>query len=108
MAFDLTIAPVHGTTPATPAQRAGQVPVPVQPAGASGVPFSDFLNSAIAQTIATDLDDKLTNVGLMVGDLTDLHTATLAAQRAEIALSLTLQIRNKIVESYQEIMRMNV
>ena len=104
MALDLTIAPIHSLTPM---QRA----VPSAPfAGEDrpGVPFADFLSSAIGQTIATDADDKITNVGLMVGDLTDLHTATIAATRAEITLGLMIQVRNKMVESYQEVMRMQV
>jgi flagellar hook-basal body complex protein FliE len=75
---------------------------------APSIPFADFLNGAIAGTVEADVADKAANLGLMFGDLTDLHTATIAAQRAEIVLSLTLQIRNKIVEAYQEVMRMNV
>ena len=103
MPLDLTIAPLH--TP-LPSQRAIQTAQAVQ--DASGIPFSNFLNDALAQTVEADAADKATNLGLMFGDLTDLHTATIAAQQAEIVLSLTLQIRNKIVEAYQEVMRMNV
>ena len=103
--LDLTIAPLY--TP-TPMQRAvGGAPAVVQDTG-SGIPFANFFSDALAQTIETDAADKATNLGLMFGDLTDLHTATIAAQKAEIVLSLTLQIRNKMVEAYQEVMRMNV
>ena len=104
MPLDLTIAPLY--TP-TPAQRS-VTNVPAAPEAGSPIPFADFLNGALAGTVGADVADKATNLGLMFGDLTDLHTATIAAQKAEIVLSLTLQIRNKIVEAYQEVMRMNV
>ena len=38
----------------------------------------------------------------------DLHTAMIAVQKASLALELTLQVRNKAIESYQEIMRMQL
>ena len=103
MSLDLSIAPIHSPTIA---QRTAQSAQP--PQNAPAIPFADFMRGAIEGTIETDAADKATNLGLMFGDLTDLHTATIAAQQAEIVLSLTLQIRNKIVEAYQEVMRMNV
>ena len=38
----------------------------------------------------------------------DVHDAMIALQRAEMSLQLTVQIRNKIVQAYQDIMRMPV
>ena len=40
------------------------------------------------------------------GQVEDLHTAVIAMQRASLALDLTVQVRNKAIEAYQEIMRM--
>ena len=42
------------------------------------------------------------------GENDELHTTVLAAQRAEIAFDLGLQVRNKVVSAYQEIMRMQM
>ncbi len=42
------------------------------------------------------------------GEITDLHQVTLAVEKARVSLELLLQIRNKVMESYQEIMRMQV
>jgi flagellar hook-basal body complex protein FliE len=42
------------------------------------------------------------------GDNEELHTAAVATQRAELALDLFLQTRNKVVSAYQEIMRMQM
>ena len=38
----------------------------------------------------------------------ELHATALAVQRAELAFDLFLQARNKVVQAYQEIMRMQV
>ncbi len=70
--------------------------------------FSDFLSKALSQTVETDYTDKATGIGIMTGSALDIHTATIAAQKAEIALNLTVQVRNKIVEAYQEVMRMQI
>jgi flagellar hook-basal body complex protein FliE len=42
------------------------------------------------------------------GEGGELHTTVLAAERAELALNLFLQARNKVVQAYQEIMRMQM
>ncbi len=38
----------------------------------------------------------------------DVHDAMIALQRADMALQLTVQVRNKLVTAYQEIMRMPI
>jgi flagellar hook-basal body complex protein FliE len=38
----------------------------------------------------------------------DVHDAMIALQRAELSLQLTIQVRNKVVQAYQDIMRMPV
>ncbi|MGB4266344.1 MAG: flagellar hook-basal body complex protein FliE, partial [Limnochordia bacterium] len=38
----------------------------------------------------------------------DVHNAVIMAEKANLALQLTIAIRNKIIEAYQEIMRMQV
>jgi len=44
----------------------------------------------------------------LAGEGEELHSTVLAVQRAEMALDLFLQVRNKVVQAYQEIMRMQV
>ena len=70
--------------------------------------FSDFLKDALSQTAETDALSKTYNLQTITGEIDDIHTATIAATKAELALNLTLQMRNKMVESYQEIMRMQI
>ena len=45
---------------------------------------------------------------LITGEVEDLHQVMIAAQKASITLDLTIQVRNKVVEAYQEIMRMQM
>ncbi|HVP48474.1 MAG TPA: flagellar hook-basal body complex protein FliE [Bryobacteraceae bacterium] len=42
------------------------------------------------------------------GDGEELHTAMMATQRADLAFELGLQVRNKVVQAYQQIMQMQM
>jgi len=44
----------------------------------------------------------------MLNGTGDVHEAMIALQRSEMALQLTVQVRNKLVQAYQDIMRMPV
>jgi flagellar hook-basal body complex protein FliE len=45
---------------------------------------------------------------LAMGKDVELHDVMIAAEKASVAVNLTMQVRNKLVESYQEVMRMQV
>ncbi len=49
--------------------------------------------------------DKITQ-SVLLGDSGQLHQSVLAMQEASVSLSLMVEVRNKLVESYQELMRM--
>lgn len=70
--------------------------------------FAEFLQNALGNTVKTDLNDKITNVGVMTDDSIDIHTATIAAEKADLTLRLTLAVRNKIIDAYTEVMRMQI
>lgn len=55
------------------------------------------------QVEAKDMDNKLAT-----GEIENLHEVTIASDKADIAIQLTLTIRNKIIDAYKEIMRMQV
>jgi flagellar hook-basal body complex protein FliE len=71
---------------------------------ASGSAFTDSLNSL---TQMTNGADKLAQ-GVATGQLTDVHSFTTAAAKAQLGVELTVSLRNRAVEAYQEIMRMQV
>jgi len=76
------------------------------PAATDGSAFGSVLASAIdgvsqKQEVSSDLALKA-----VTGDLEDVHDYTIAATEAAVALELTVALRNKAVEAFGEIMRM--
>ncbi len=78
-----------------------------QPAGKTG-DFQNLLESAIGQVERSRAGAEQMTKDFISGDNEEVHAVALATQRAELELDLTLQIRNKVVSAYQEIMRMQV
>jgi flagellar hook-basal body complex protein FliE len=80
------------------------------PAQAAGKPgeFRSLLESSISQVenLRSDAGQAVEN--LIAGQGGELHTVVLATQKAELAFELGLQVRNKVVQAYQEIMRMQM
>ena len=70
--------------------------------------FTDILNQAIDDANATDAEVQEVNQDLLTGENDSIHTAMIAAERAELALSLAIQIRNKVVDAYNEVMNMQL
>lgn len=70
--------------------------------------FGDYLTDALKETNKLQLESDRQNALLAAGQVEDVSQVVIASQKAEIALQLTLQLRNKAVSAYQEIMRMQV
>src|ERR1035437_7715538 len=70
--------------------------------------FQKVLESTIQTLQSTQNDANHAVQSFLTGETEDLHTTALATQRAEIAFELGLQVRNKVVSAYQEIMRMQM
>ncbi len=68
--------------------------------------FGDAFTSAIKQIdkLQADADTQVTN--LLDGKEQDVHGTMIAVQKADISFQLMMQVRNKIVNAYQEISRM--
>lgn len=73
-----------------------------------GVSFSDFLNNALIEVNKLQIDSEKLNEAFAMGKIDNLHQVSIAAEKADIALQLTVQIRDKVLNAYQEIMRMPV
>jgi flagellar hook-basal body complex protein FliE len=73
-----------------------------------GTGFGDFLNKAVEEVNALQQDSSQLKSNLVTGEIEDIHQVMIAAEKANLAFQLTLQIRNKVIEAYQEIMRMQV
>ena len=70
--------------------------------------FHQTLNNFLEEVNELQVEDEKTTEAFLKGEITDLHQVSVAAQKARVSLELLLQIRNKLFESYQEIMRMQV
>lgn len=73
-----------------------------------GVSFGDFLNSAIKQVDGLQKESEKLNESLALGLTDNIHQVMIASEKASIAMQFTMQVRNKIMDAYQEIMRMPI
>jgi flagellar hook-basal body complex protein FliE len=74
--------------------------------GSSDTGFSSALTGAVDNLQQLQSTSNTYAVQAVTGDLDDIHTATLAASRAQITLELVAAVRNKGVEAFNDIMRM--
>ncbi len=70
--------------------------------------FLDVLKSSIDEANRLQMEaDKASNL-LASGEAVDIHNTMIAVQKADVSFRLMMEVRNKIVEAYHEIMRMQV
>jgi flagellar hook-basal body complex protein FliE len=68
--------------------------------------FAELLKDAINEVNRQQVESEQLSQKLVTGEVQDIHQVMIASQKASISLSLAIQVRNKVVEAYQEIMRM--
>jgi flagellar hook-basal body complex protein FliE len=68
--------------------------------------FGNVLTSAVENLQNVQQTSSQLAVAAVTGDLTDIHQATIASTRAAVTLELVSTVRNKGVEAFNEIMRM--
>lgn len=83
-------------------------------------PATEFKGDAGGKSFAATLKDAVNSVNTMqqtadvkaqelaVGKTQDIADVMITAEKADIALKLMVQVRNKIIEAYQDIMKMQV
>jgi flagellar hook-basal body complex protein FliE len=76
------------------------------PAKAPGAGFADTLHTALKQVSAVQEQSSQMQVAYERGQVTDIAQVMLARQEAGVAFEATLQVRNKLLNAYQDIMRM--
>jgi len=75
--------------------------------GAADAGFGDALKQLIGSVDSSAAEANVA-VGNMLDGTGDVHEAVIALQKADTMLQLTVQVRNKLVQAYQDIMRMPV
>jgi flagellar hook-basal body complex protein FliE len=70
--------------------------------------FADMLSNALKQVneLQGSSDQEINRI--LAGDMNDVHSAMIAIQKAGLSFQMLMQVRNKLVEAYQEVMRMQV
>ena len=81
---------------------------PVEPAPQGDQGFGGMLSGAIQNLDQTQQDAAGASASLAAGTATDPTQVVMAVERAQLAMQLASQIRNKAVEAYTDIMRTQV
>ena len=92
-------APIPGIPPL------GQKPETTK---AEGPGFAGLLSEMVQNVEKANKEADTAVQGLLTGESADIHSVMLAVNKADLSLRLALEVRNKLVEAYQEIMRMTV
>lgn len=101
MAIEEGIASLRIVGPETGAREVAR------PAAGAGASFAGELGKAVGalESLQQEGDREVAKVAAGAGNL---HEMTIALEKADIGLRLATKVRNKVVEAYQEIMRMSV
>lgn len=79
---------------------------PVGTAKVGGMPFAGVLQTMVQQTSVLEQKASQAVNGLLTGQGVEIHEAMIATQKADMAFELALQVRNKAVAAYQQMMQM--
>ena len=100
----IPILPITNVIPLTAAPAVASA----APAASSASPFGNVLSQAIQQveTFQTNADASVNR--FLSGEGEELHKVALATQQADLSFQLFMQVRNKVVAAYQQVMQMQV
>jgi flagellar hook-basal body complex protein FliE len=113
----MAITPIAGATAApvtagllqlSQGANAAQV---AQQAAAQSAPlasFQQFFADAVSQTNNLQNQAQESQRRLLIGESDDLHGVMIAMEKADMAFQLTMAVRNKVIDAYQEVMRMQI
>jgi flagellar hook-basal body complex protein FliE len=83
-------------------------PEPAEPAAAEPGSFAAILGDAVARVQQVQSEAQQEVRKLLAGEPVELHRVMLASEQAGMASDLLLAVRNKVVDAYQEIMRIQI
>ena len=98
--------PAIGATPAVSATSYLPASTATTPVDSSDTGFATALTGAVDNLQQLQSTSNTYAIQAVTGDLDDIHTATIAASRAQVTLELVAAVRNKGVEAFNDIMRM--
>lgn len=74
----------------------------------NNINFTEILKDALDKVNQMQVESEEYKKMLVLGEVDNLHDVTIASEKANVALQVTMSIRNKIVEAYREIMRIQI
>ena len=89
-------------------QSLGNIVTPQPQDLQAGRSFSDFLGQMVADVSAKQGIAGEAVQGVLAGENVPLHQAMIAMEEASVSFQLMVEVRNKLLESYQELMRMQI
>ena len=76
--------------------------------GTGQVPFQDVFQTAVDQVKTTQADVENKEYLLATGQLEDAHSLPIAEAKAAVSLDMLISLRNKALESYNDLLKMNI
>lgn len=100
------IIPINGNSAITPFQSA----LPTAAAAPTGdkAAFQGMFQDAVTNLEELNAIKNQDTIALTLGNLDDIGAMQVNSEKAEVALQMLVQMRNKMLEGYQEIMRTNI
>ena len=74
----------------------------------SGMQFSQFLGEAVKSLEETQMEGDQAASALATGSVEDFHTPIIALEKASLTMGLAVTVRNKVLDTYQQIMSMQI
>jgi flagellar hook-basal body complex protein FliE len=93
------ISPLIPSLPSTTSPAGGQ---------STGADFGNALKQAVGALQQLGGQADASSLSLAKGDPIDIHEVMLANEQASLGFSMAVQVRNKLVDAYSEVMRMQV
>jgi flagellar hook-basal body complex protein FliE len=107
----LSDATQNGVLPSIPAQDLQKLNSDVAPqpaAAASGGSFQNLLGNFVGEVNDQQAAAGDAIAGLMSGKNVSLHQAMISMEEASVSFQMMVEVRNKLLDSYQELMRMQI
>lgn len=74
----------------------------------TGLGFKEIFQDVIQNVEETEAATEMDAYKLSIGEMDDMHTMIINAAKADVALQTMVQLRNKFLDAYSEIMRTNL
>lgn len=81
---------------------------PERPTDTAGPAFADLLAQALGEVEQAQQGAAQAGIDLATGRIQDVSQVMIASEQATLTLELFLEVRNKVLEAYQEFMRMSL